>query len=146
MYRESGDLHSWGGASIMRMFIVSLRGDLAGTHALGQEFARAGQMDWAVLCDYGSSTSLVLIWGGPQKCIGDLGKLDLKDSFSVNSDGATPAVFMRSIRIAGKRELKHGRPRINPIDHAGIFDETSEGTSQIHYCSHGKWKTSQAGD
>ena len=43
MYRELGDLHCWGGAAIMRMFIVSLRGDLAGTYALGQEFARAGQ-------------------------------------------------------------------------------------------------------
>ena len=43
LYRESGDLHRWGGAAIMRVFVVYFRGDLVQTLAIGQEFARSGQ-------------------------------------------------------------------------------------------------------
>ena len=42
-YREAGDLHRWGGAALMRSFVVYFRGDLALTASMAAELARAGQ-------------------------------------------------------------------------------------------------------
>ena len=42
-YRDAGDLHRWGGAVLMRSFVVHLRGDLAQMAAMGADLVRAGQ-------------------------------------------------------------------------------------------------------
>ncbi len=42
-YRESGDLHRWGGAALMLSWVLIARGDLAGAHALTADIVRAGK-------------------------------------------------------------------------------------------------------
>lgn len=41
-YRDTGDIHGWGGAVVMQTFVVYFRGDLATTTALTGEMVRAG--------------------------------------------------------------------------------------------------------
>jgi class 3 adenylate cyclase/tetratricopeptide (TPR) repeat protein len=43
VYREAGDLHRWGGAVLMRSFVVHLRGELAQMAAMAADLIRAGQ-------------------------------------------------------------------------------------------------------
>ncbi len=43
LYRETGDIHRWGGAALMRTFVLHFRGDLNSCHAIGTELVRAGQ-------------------------------------------------------------------------------------------------------
>ncbi len=43
IYLEAGDLHRWGGAMLMRSFVVHLRGDLKQMAAMGADLVRAGQ-------------------------------------------------------------------------------------------------------
>lgn len=43
LYLESGDIHRWGGAMLMRSLVLYFRGDLTQTAALASELLRAGQ-------------------------------------------------------------------------------------------------------
>ncbi len=43
IYRDTGDLHRSGGATLMRSLVVNFRGDLAQTSAMAQDLIRAGQ-------------------------------------------------------------------------------------------------------
>lgn len=41
-YREAGDIHRWGGAALIRAWVMAMRGDLGEAAALAREIIRAG--------------------------------------------------------------------------------------------------------
>jgi hypothetical protein len=91
------------------------------------EFARKGQKDWAALCNYGTSSKILVVWGGTAKCSDEVG-LD-QDNLYVHQLGDK------------KLEYSRGISRIKHAAHDAIDDAFIEKASSVHYCSNGKWES-----
>ncbi len=118
-------------------------------------FARPGQTDWAVLCSRAGKSSILIFWGKPTACSGELAIRD--DSNYLQGDADSHLVYSRQISSAsGKKILKYagafsqdgtGKAHASPrLDHAGIEDIFVGKASEIYYCSQGKWQTLQGAD
>lgn len=117
------------------------------------EFAKKGQVDWAVLCSKSNkSSSIVLLSLSKQKCAEELAIAD--DSNFVQQVDSNQYQFSRLIKTATKSDIAQYRKREGDqpplmdggLDHEGIIDEFAGKGSSIYYCKDGKWVELPGGD
>jgi hypothetical protein len=113
------------------------------------EFARSGQMDWAVLCSNAGQSLILLFWGRPTGCAAELAKQE--DRHSLQTWVEPPIAYSRAIAPVGKDAILKfykwfGGPKPPPLHHQGIDDAMIGKYSVIHYCYQGKWLQLQGAD
>jgi hypothetical protein len=118
-------------------------------NAIRGEFARSGQMDWAVLCSNAGQSLILLFWGRPTGCAAELAKQE--DRHSLQTWVEPRIAYSRAIAPLGKDAILKfykwfGGPKPPPLDHQGIDDAMIGKYSVIHYCYQGKWLQLQGAD
>jgi hypothetical protein len=135
--------------------IPQVPGEAKPQNAVHGFFARPGQTDWAVLCSRAGKSAILIFWGKPTACSGELAIRD--DSNYLQGDAGGHLVYSRQISSASGRKILEyakafsqdgtGKAPANPrLDHAGIEDVFVGKASEIYYCSQGKWETLQGAD
>jgi hypothetical protein len=106
------------------------------------QFARRGQMDWAVLCSVNGASSILVFWNGSVRNPAELARSE--DKNYLQGLGGDKTGFSRGISAVGKNFIaRHhqafGGPKPPPIDHQGINDAFLEKASVVQYFFGGKW-------
>ncbi len=107
------------------------------------EFARKGQTDWAVLCSKNERSSILVFWGKPTKCPGELEPVEDKvflQEIGDNQIGYSRMINPVSGDLISKRYKRYGGLKPPSLDHQGIDDQFVEKASVVHYCHDGKWQ------
>jgi hypothetical protein len=106
------------------------------------EFARPGQMDWALLCSVNRVSTILIFWNGSEKNAAESATMEDR----IFLQGVTPdrIGFSRGITPVGKDFIArhyqaYGGPKPPDIDHQGIDDAFIEKASTTHYFYKGKW-------
>jgi hypothetical protein len=113
------------------------------------EFARKGQIDWAVLCSKKGVSSIQIIWGKPTTCPRELAPSE--DRYWFERLGEFRSEYSRSIDSVGRKYIldhyqAYGGPKPPPIHHQGIDDGFLGKFSVIYYCHESSWITLQGAD
>jgi hypothetical protein len=106
-------------------------------------FARAGQLDWAVLCSRRDSSAVLIFWGGRASELQELGRRTADAGFLQHVGGGQIG-YSHVIRTVGPAEL---RERAGPDgaalpvepEHDGLEDAFAEKFSAISYLEEGRW-------
>lgn len=118
-------------------------------NVIAGEFAKAGQKDWAVLCSRMGNSTVLVLWGGPVECPGELASAE--DIRSLQGMGEGKIEFSRMVSsVDAKYILGHhqayGGPTPPPVEHQGIDDAFLGKASVVNYCYQGKWLRLQGAD
>ncbi len=106
------------------------------------EFAKRGQEDWAVLCETGGTTTILVFWNASE--INPTQLAQQKDEVGLAYTTDNRVENIRVISRVGKREImnsyeRFGGPPPPPIDHDGIEDGLAGKASSVNYFHNGKW-------
>ena len=105
------------------------------------EFLKRGQTDWAVLCEVGHTTFVLVYWNGSEINPARIAEQDDAGRFEITDQGKEN---IRVISLVGRREImthySHSPgPKPPPIDHQGIDDALVGKASSIAYFYKGEW-------
>jgi hypothetical protein len=105
-------------------------------------FAKAGQLDWAVLCSVHGVSRILVYWNGREQNPAEIARFE--DRFYLDKDAVGKSLFRRVIDPVNERFiLKHyrayGGPTPPPIDHQGIDDAFIGKASVTWYFYDEKW-------
>jgi hypothetical protein len=105
-------------------------------------FARPGQLDWAVLCSVNRISSILVFFNGSEKNVQEIASTE--DRSYLQGISADQIGFSRGIRPVGKdfimRHFRaYGVPTPPQIDHQGIDDAFIEKASVTWYFDGGNW-------
>lgn len=124
-------------------------GDSAGAlprtpvNVVSGQFARAAQVDWALLCSSAGRSEIHVVWGGPATCPTPLAGAADRDY--LQGRGESGIHFSRQVIAAGpSRILATYRSRGDApprVSHDAIEDLFVDKASVRHYCDSGAWKT-----
>lgn len=111
-------------------------------NAVRGQFARPGQMDWAVLCSVNGASSILVFWNGSANSPADLAVAE--DKIYLQGLGGDKIGFSRGISAVGKdyitrHQVAFGGPKLPPIDHQGINDAFVGKASVVQYFFEGTW-------
>jgi len=114
------------------------------------EFAKRGQLDWAVLCSRHRVSSILIFWNGSTKSVSGIARVADKD-FLQAIDGGGEIGFSRAIGIVGKDYIlehyeEYGGRKPPPLSHQGINDAFIEKASTVHYFYRRRWWQLQGAD
>jgi hypothetical protein len=106
------------------------------------QFARPGQLDWAVLCSIKGVSTILVFWNGSEKDPAAIALME--DRNFLQGVTATEIGYSRGIGIADRDFIMrhysaYGGPKPPPIDHQGIDDAFLEKASVTWYFHNGKW-------
>ena len=106
------------------------------------EFAKPGQIDWAVLCSVRGVSSILVFWNGSEKNPSAIAPAE--DRNYLQGITAEQFGFSRGITSVGKGFImKHyrayGGPTPPPVGHQGIDDAFIEKGSRTWYFHGGEW-------
>lgn len=106
------------------------------------EFAKPGQVDWAVLCSRNLVSTILVFWDGSEKNPGEVA--ESADIDFLQEIGNDEIGFSREINTLGRKDiLKYyealGGPKPPPIDHQGIEDAFAGKASVVHFFYGRKW-------
>jgi hypothetical protein len=106
------------------------------------EFAKRGQRDWAVLCETGRVSSILIFWKGSEINPARISEQPNEARYELNEKGDKENI--RVISPVGRREIMthyghSGGLKPPPIDHQGIDDALAGKASVINYLYNGKW-------
>jgi hypothetical protein len=112
------------------------------TNVIRGEFAKAGQIDWAVLCSIHGISRILVYWSGSAQNPAEIARFG--DNNYIEQDALGGVQFQREIEPVGERFImKHyrayGGPTPPPIDHQGIDDAFVGKGSFTWYLHGGKW-------
>ena len=111
-------------------------------NAISGQFARAGQVDWAILCSSGGRSSIYVVWGGPATCSAPLASAADRDY--LQDRGGERIDFSREISAAGPKQIvatyRHYGEAPPPVSHDAIEDIFVDKASVRYYCDSGSWK------
>ena len=87
------------------------------------EFAKPGQMDWAVLCSVGRVSSILVFWNGSETNPANITKM--KDIDRLQSGADNTMVYSREMGSVDRNYITvhykaYGGPKPPTIDHKGI--------------------------
>jgi hypothetical protein len=107
-------------------------------------FARADQLDWAVLCSRGDSSSVLLFWGGQPDAPTTLGRT--ADAGFLQHIGGGQIGYSHVIRAVRPAELRARADAEDDSlaerwDHDALEDAFAEKASSIAYLEHGRWRS-----
>jgi hypothetical protein len=111
-------------------------------NVISGQFARRGQIDWAVLCSVMNVSSILVFWNGSGRNPAELAGVE--DKIYLQSLEGDEIGFSRSISAVGKDYITqhyqaYGGLKPPPIDHQGINDAFLEKASIVQYFFAGKW-------
>jgi len=111
-------------------------------NVIRDEFSKAGQTDWAVLCSIGRISSILIFWNGSVLRPADIEKT--ADLDHLQGWGRDKIVYDRAITPVGKRYIMqhykaYGGEKPPPLDHQGIDDASVGKASGVLYLYRGKW-------
>ena len=107
------------------------------------EFAKPGQIDWAVLCSVKGVSTILVFWNGSDANPASIASME--DRNFLQTINSTDPGFSRSISPVGKDFItRHYDPYFAPkppssIDHQGIDDAFIEKGSSVWYFHARKW-------
>jgi len=106
------------------------------------QFARPGQLDWAVLCSIKGVSTILVFWNGSEK--NPAGIAPMEDRNFLQGITATEIGYSRGIGPVGSDVIMrhynaYGGPKPPPIDHQGIDNAFIEKGSETWYFHGGKW-------
>jgi hypothetical protein len=112
-------------------------------NVIGGEFARRGQIDWAVLCSRNGVSSILVFWRGSTKSVSEIAKAPDNGFLQTVSEGGKIA-YSRAIESVGRDYImshykEYGGRKPPPINHQGIDDAFVEKASVVRYYHRGKW-------
>ena len=119
-------------------------------NVISGEFAKRGQIDWAVLCSRSGESSVMVFWGGFTKSVAEIAKVPDNSFLQTISEGGKIG-FSRMIGAVGKDYIishykAYGGPNPPSIYHQGIDDAYVEKASVVRYYYRGKWLELQGAD
>jgi len=106
------------------------------------QFAKPGQIDWAVLCSVKGVSSILIFWNGSEINPADIEPGDDENRIEKSADNKT--FYDRAIDPVGKSYIMehykaYGGEKPPPIDHQGVNDIFVGKASVVLYFYHGKW-------
>lgn len=106
------------------------------------EFAKPGQMDWAVLCSVKGVSTILVFWNGSDKNPAAVAAME--DHIYIQAFRKDQSWYSRGIRPVGKDFIMrhyeaYGGPKPPPINHQGIDDAFIEKGSVVWYFYNGQW-------
>ncbi len=106
------------------------------------EFAKPGQMDWAVLCSVKGVSTILVFWNGSGKNPAAIAPRE--DSNYIQFLGRGQFGYSRRIGAVGKDFIMrhydaYGGTKPPPIDHQGVEDVFIEKASVVWYFYQGQW-------
>ena len=135
-----------------RCTIPQSAGPATPNNVIRGEFARPGQIDFAVLCSVNQVSSILVFWSGSAETPADLEPFP-DSNFLWIEDGVQGSPFGRSLRTVGANYiLEHNREPTDLdavpslLDHQGIEDGAFDKGSSIHYFHNGTWLTLAGAD
>ena len=107
------------------------------------QFAKAGQIDWAVLCSRNRHSAILVFWSGSTKSVAEIAGADDRDYLQTLSEGGA-AGFSRAIEVVDKDYIlehyrAYGGKKPPQIRHQGINDAFVEKASSVHYFYRKRW-------
>jgi hypothetical protein len=112
-------------------FIPTPKGQM---NVIRGEFARPGQVDWAVVCLKGSSSTILMFWGKIAACPSELAaEKDFGDRWITS---------VKEAELLGYADP----PTPGLMKHQGIDDATPGKGSTVYYCTDGQWKVVAGAD
>ena len=114
------------------------------------EFAKRGQLDWAVLCSRNRVSSILIFWNGSAKSVSEIARAADKD-FLQGIDAGGKIGFSRAIDVVGKDFIlehykEYGGRKPPPLSRQGINDAFVEKASTVHYFYRRRWWQLQGAD
>jgi len=114
------------------------------------EFAKSGQLDWAVLCSRNRVSAILVFWNGSTKSVAEIAHTDDKGFLQTISEGGKIG-FSRAIDVVDKNYILEHYGEYNgtkppPITHQGINDSYVEKASSVHYFYRKRWLELQGAD
>jgi hypothetical protein len=118
-------------------------------NAIKGDFAKPGQVDWAVLCSIKGVSTILVFWNGSEKnpaAIASMEDRNFLQGITTENIG-----YSRGIGTVGKDFIMrhfnaYGGPKPPPIDHEGIDDAFIEKASMTWYFYRGKWSQLSGSD
>lgn len=111
-------------------------------NVISGQFARAGQIDWAFLCSFGTQSSIYVVWGGPARCSSPLATIANRQYLQTTGDQQIE--FSREIIVAGPKQIvttyRYHRELPPRVSHEAIEDMFLNKASVRYYCDSGTWK------
>jgi hypothetical protein len=111
-------------------------------NAISGQFARARQVDWAILCSSGGYSSIYFVWGGSMRCSAPLASAADRDYLQIGGDERID--FSRQINVAGPKQIvatyRYYGEAPPPVSHDAIEDIFVNKASVRYYCDSGSWK------
>ena len=106
------------------------------------EFARPGQIDWAVLCSVNGISTILVFWNASE--INPAAIAPMEDRNFAQSYGRGQFGYVRGIDAVGRDFIMrhyeaYGGPKPPPIDHQGVEDMFIEKASVVWYFYQGQW-------
>jgi hypothetical protein len=106
------------------------------------QFAKPGQIDWAILCSIGRVSSILVFWNGSEKNPAEIEKRP--DLDRLQGWGGDKIVNSWTISPVGKDYIMehydaYGGEKPPPIYHQGIDDAFVGKASEVMYFYQGKW-------
>jgi hypothetical protein len=103
------------------------------------EFARIGQLDWAVLCSRDGRSTILVFWARPISCPGEI-RDPYKDKYPPGA--GVEWSDDRYINAVAERDLRgwSGPPEPGAMTHQGIADAMDSKDATVYYCSEGQWR------
>ena len=106
------------------------------------EFAKPGQMDWAVLCSVKGISTILVFWNSSEKNPAAIAPME--DRIYIQGVRKDQFWYSRGIRPVGRDFIMrhhdaYAGPKPPPINHQGIDDAFVEKGSVIWYFYNGKW-------
>ena len=123
--------------------LIPQSGDTSGpNNVIRGEFARSGQMDWAVLCSVRGVSSILVYRKGENRAPASLALRADRNYFETDFQGRQ--IFVRAIQPVGQDFIlehyrAYGGPKPPAIDHQGIEDEFLKKASIVWYFERGRW-------
>ncbi len=118
---------------------------LGPNNAIRGEFAKKGQIDYAVLCSKNAVSSILVFWGGPTECPPEVASSP--DKIWLQVVGIPGIAYSRLIAVWSKDNIRARNQTSTPgysqvpqaIDHDGINDAFVGKASIVRYCYRSKW-------
>jgi hypothetical protein len=104
------------------------------TNVIHGEFARRGQVDWAVLCSISDQSTILIFWGKDSKCPSQL--------------NTTKDANLRYIDSVSETDVLGDADPPTPglMKHQAIDDGFEGKSSTVYYCSEEEWKVVAGAD
>ncbi len=119
------------------------------SNVISGNFAKRGQIDYAVLCSRNGVSHIQVVWGGQARCDSELQIKE--DSIFFQQEDSGKMEYSRVLGVTPQRAIVNLSPaddgsKLSASYHDAIQDAFAEKGSTIFYCEKGKWHELEGAD